>query len=263
MPAGLHRRVEGLRREELALLAGISVDYVVRLEQGRGPQPSEQVLTSLTRALRLEDHERDVVFRLAGAAAPRPDRIDLAVRSSVLRLIERFADLPAMVVSAKGDILAWNAMSSALHGDWSQIPASRRNHPRLRFIPHPDDPPRTPLGGTTLDGRCADLNTVATLRQASVDYPDDPGLARLLEDLTAGSAQFRELWADPAARGWRSHTKTLVHPQVGEMTLECDTLVVPDVNQTVHVYSAAPGTREAEALALLRVVGTQDLTPAR
>ena len=95
LPAGLHRRVPGLRREELAMLAGISVDYVVRLEQARGPQPSEQVLTALCRALRLDTDERDHVFHLAGTAPPHSGQIDLHVRPSVLRLIDRFRDLPA------------------------------------------------------------------------------------------------------------------------------------------------------------------------
>ncbi|MCW2786358.1 MAG: family transcriptional regulator [Marmoricola sp.] len=260
LPAGLQRRVEGLRREELAMLAGISVDYVVRLEQARAPQPSEQVLSALSRALRLEADERDLLFLLAGAEPPRPGLVDLHVRPSVLRLIDRFADQPVMVLSAKGDVLAWNAMSSALHCDWSAVPARRRNHPLLRFVPHPDDPPRTPLGGSPEDIHAAAVQTVASLRSAAGRYPDDPGVARLLEELTAGSAEFRELWDDGATGAWRTHTKTLLHPVVGSIVLDCDTLVVPDVDQTLHVYSATPGTPDAEKLALLRVVGTQELS---
>jgi hypothetical protein len=263
LPAGLHRRVEGLRREELAMLAGISVDYVVRLEQARGPQPSEQVLTALCRALRLEADERDHVFHLAGASPPHAGLIDLHVRPSVLRLIDRFVDLPALVTSAKGDVLAWNAMSSALHGDWSALPPERRNHSRLRFLPDPTDPPRSLVGGTAEEREATARHSVANLRSVAGRYPDDPGLARLLADLRGGSAEFRALWADSDAGGWRSHTKTVAHPSLGELTLECDTLHVPDVDQSLLVYSAAPGTREAEALALLRVVGTQDLTTAR
>ena len=140
LPAGLHRRVPGLRREELAMLAGISVDYVVRLEQARGPQPSEQVLTALCRALRLDTDERDHVFHLAGTAPPHSGHIDLHVRPSVLRLIDRFNDLPALVTSAKGDVLAWNAMSSALHGDWSSA-APGAAQPAAAPVPaRPDRP---------------------------------------------------------------------------------------------------------------------------
>jgi transcriptional regulator with XRE-family HTH domain len=263
MPAGSRRRVAGLRREELAMLAGISVDYVVRLEQGRGPQPSEQVLGSLCRALRLETDERDHVFHLAGVAPPHSGLIDLHVRPSMLRLIDRFADLPALVMSAKGDVLAWNAMSSALHGDWSALRPERRNQPRLRFLPDPTDPPRSTVGGTPDERAATAAQTVANLRSVAGRYPDDPGLARLLQDLHAGSAEFRGLWADSDASAWRSHTKTVTHPALGELTLECDTLHVPDADQVLIVYSAAPGTPESDALALLRVVGTQDLSPSR
>jgi transcriptional regulator with XRE-family HTH domain len=263
MPAGLHRRVPGLRREELAMLAGISVDYVVRLEQGRGPKPSDQVLTALCRALRLDIAERDEVFHLAGSAAPHSGLIDLHVRPSVLRLIDRFGDLPALVTSAKGDVLAWNAMSSALHGDWSALRPERRNHARLRFLPDPTDPPRSVVGGRPEERRATAAQTVGSLRSVAARYPEDPGLSRLLEDLHAGSAEFRELWTTGDAGGWRSHTKTVAHPTLGELTLECDSLHVPDVDQNLLVYSAAPGSPAAEALALLRVVGTQDLSRAR
>jgi transcriptional regulator with XRE-family HTH domain len=257
LPAGQHRRVVGLRREELALLAGISVDYVVRLEQARGPHPSEQVLTSLARALRLELDERDHLFHLAGWESPHHGLIDMHVRPSVLRLIDRFSDLPAMVLSAKGDVLAWNAMSSAVHGDWSALRPERRNQSRLRFLPDPAEPPRTVVGGSE-EARAANMaQAVSSLRSAAGRYPDDPGLKQLIDDLQRGSADFRELWQWVDAGAWRSHTKTLVHPEVGEVTLECDTLHVPDVDQMLVVYSAAPDTSAAEALALLRVVGTQ------
>ncbi len=262
LPAGLHRRVPGLRREELALLAGISVDYVVRIEQARGPHPSEQVLTALCRALRLDTAERDHVFHLAGAAPPHAGQIDLHVRPSVLRLIDRFSDLPALVMSAKCDVLAWNAMASALLGDWSRLRPERRNLPRLRFLSDPTDPPRSRVGGTPEERAGTAAQTVANLRSVAGRYPDDPGLARLLQDLHDGSAEFRELWTSTDAGGWRSHTKTVTHPSLGELTLECDNLHVPDVDQSLIVYSAEAGSREADALALLRVVGTQDLSPA-
>jgi transcriptional regulator with XRE-family HTH domain len=263
LPAGLNRRVPGLRREEVALLAGISVDYVVRLEQARGPHPSEQVLTALCRALRLDTDERDHVFRLAGTAPPKSGQIDLHVRPSVLRLIDRFHDLPALVTSAKGDVLAWNAMSSALHGDWSKLRPERRNQSRLRFLPDASDPPRSKVGGTPDERAATAAQAVGNLRSVAGRYPDDPGLARLLHDLHQGSAEFRDLWASTDAGAWRSHTKTVTHPTLGELTLECDALHVPDLDQSLIVYSAAPGSPEAEALALLRVVGTQELTSSR
>jgi transcriptional regulator with XRE-family HTH domain len=263
LPAGQHRRVPGLRREELAMLAGISVDYVVRLEQARGPHPSEQVLSSLCRALRLDTDERDHLFHLAGVPPPTRGLIDLHVRPSVLRLIDRFSDLPAMVMSAKGDVLAWNAMSSALLGDWSALRPERRSQPRLRFLPDPTDPPRSSVGGGPEERAATAAQTVANLRSVAGRYPEDPGLARLLEELHAGSAEFRELWAEGGAATWRSHAKTVRHLSLGELRLDCDTLHVPDADQALIVYSAAAGTSEAEALGLLRVLGTQDLTASR
>ncbi len=244
------------------MLAGISVDYVVRLEQARGPQPSDQVLTALCRALRLDTDERDHVFHLAGSTPPQQGLIDLHVKPGVLRLIDRFTDLPAMVLSAKGDILAWNAMSSALHGDWSLLRPERRNQPRLRFLPDASEPPRTVVGGSAEERASTSVQAVANLRTAVGRYPGDPGLQRLLADLSAGSAEFRDLWEDTDAGAWRSHTKKLVHPTLGQLTLECDTLHVPDADQLLVVYSAAPGTHEAESLALLRVIGTQELSGA-
>ncbi|HEY3014730.1 MAG TPA: helix-turn-helix transcriptional regulator [Nocardioides sp.] len=259
LPAGPSRRTPGLRREELALLAGISVDYVVRLEQGRSSRPSTQVLTALARALRLDTDERDELFHLAGSTPPAPGLIDLHVRPSVLRLIDRFADLPTMVLSAKGDVLAWNAMSSALHGDWSRLPVDRRNLNRLRFLPDPADPPRSRVVATAASGP----QNVQGLRAAAARYPKDPELARLLDDLRAGSEEFARLWDEGGATTWRSHRKTLVHPQLGEITLDCDTLHVPDTDQALVVYSAPAGSQGAGSLALLRVIGTQDLSATR
>ena len=245
------------------MLAGISVDYVVRLEQARGPVPSTQVLGALARALRLDTAARDELFHLAGASPPGPGAIQLHVRPSVLRLIDRFADLPAVVMSAKGDVLAWNPMASALHGDWSALPPERRNLNRLRFLPDPTDPPRSTVGDNDDERAGTAANTVASLRGAAARYPDDLGLRELLRDLRAGSAEFAALWTSEPAGSWRSHSKTVHHPALGPLLLDCDTLHVPDDDQAVIVYSAAAGTAEADALALLRVVGTQELTEAR
>jgi transcriptional regulator with XRE-family HTH domain len=261
LPAGHHRRTPGLRREEVATLAGISVDYVVRLEQGRGPVPSAQVLGALARALRLDDDARDELFRLAGNSPPGPGRIQMHVRPSVLRLIDRFADLPVILLSAKGDVLAWNAMSSALHGDWSALPPPRRNLYRLFFLPDPNDPPRSSVGMTTDERRGTTVHLVAGLRAARARYPDDPDLAAMLDEFRAGSAEFTSLWETEQAAGWRSLRKTVVHPTLGPLTLDCESLEVPDADQVLVVYSAAPDTPEAEALALLRVLGTQAMEP--
>lgn len=263
LPAGQHRRVAGLRREELALLAGISVDYVVRLEQGRSSRPSEQVLTSLARALRLTSDERDELFNLAGVAVPPPGVIDLHVRPSVLRLVDRFADLPVLLLSAKGDVLAWNAMASALLGDWSALRPERRNINRLRFLPDPSDPPRSEVAQSSLERESSGAHAAMGLRAAAARYPGDAELRALVSDLRAGSAEFARLWDRGGVSTWRSHRKTVEHPELGSITLDCDTLHVPDTDQMLVVYSAAAGTPEYEQLALLRVLGTQDLTTQR
>lgn len=254
LPAGTRRRVPGLRREEVALLAGISVDYLVRLEQGRGPVPSDQVLTALARALRLSDDERDHLFHLAGASPPRPGHIVSTPRASTLRLLDRITDLPALLLDAKSDVLAWNALAAALLGDFSAWPAGQRNVAWQRFlggggrVAHdPDEDERTAV------------EAVASLRLAAARYPDDPGMRRLLDELRAGSPRFARLWDEGPVAERRSSRKTVHHPELGRLVLDCDALHVPDVDQHLVVYSAAPGTPEAEALALLRVVGLQDV----
>jgi len=263
LPAGLRRRTPGLRREEVALLSGISVDYVVRLEQGRGPVPSTSVLESIARALRLESAERDALFHLTGSAPPGPGTIPMHVRPSVLRLIDRFHDLPVILLSAKGDVLAWNALSCALHGDWSALPPERRNLLRLRFLPEQPSTLRSTVGAGPEETAETAALVVASLRTTATRYPDDRGLKELIAELMAGSTQFAELWASGAIGGMRSHAKTVVHPELGPLLLECDTLEIPDDDQQLIVYSAAAGTPEAEALTLLRVIGTQQLAPTR
>lgn len=252
LPVGDRRRVPGLRREEVAALAGISVDYVVRLEQARGPQPSVSVLGALARALQLSDAERSELFALADAPEPHPGRISVTVRASVRRLLDRLADLPGMVISAKGDVLAWNAMAAALLGDWSRYPARERNIIWLRFL---GESGRVVLTPEQRDA--SDRHSVATLRTAMAHYPDDPDLRRLVADLRAGSQRFESLWAEAPADAWLSHTKTVRHPDLGLVTLDCESLTVPDSGQTLIVYSAEPGTEAAEQLDLLRVIGTQ------
>lgn len=244
------------------MLAGISVDYVVRLEQGRGPHPSPSVLGALARALRLSDDERFELFHLAGSAPPTPGTIALQVRATVLRLVDRFVDLPVVVTSAKGDLLAWNAMASALLGDFSAIRPERRNMNRLRFLPDASEPQRHPVGVGPGESAAIAAQTAGCLRTAAARYPTDPGLLRLLADLRTGSAEFAALWESAPAGGWRSHRKTVLHPRLGPLVLDCDTLLVPDDDQSVVVYSAAPGTPEAGALSLLTVVGTEMFLPA-
>lgn len=236
------------------MLAGISVDYLVRLEQGRGPIPSGQVLGALARALQLTDDERDHLFRLGGAVPPGSGHIVSSPRPSTLRLLDRFTDLPALLMDAKGDLIAWNRLATALLGDFSAWPPLQRNVVWQRFL----GPPSRVALDDDEDERTA-REGAASLRMALGRYPDDPGLRRLVDELLAQSPRFASLWEEGAVAERRSSSKTVDHPQLGRLTLDCDALHLPDLDQRLIVYSAAPGSSEAEALALLRVVGLQDL----
>lgn len=253
LPAGSRRRVAGLRREEVAQLAGVSVDYVVRLEQGRGPHPSDQVLAALARALRLDSDDRDQLYRLAGSTPPGPGRVDLTVRPSVQRLLDRLADLPAIVLSAKGDVLAWNPMAAALLGDFSRWPAHQRNIIWQRFLGAPSR-----VAMSVEDDERTARQAVGTLRATAARYPGDASVRALVAELRGHSPRFAAYWADGTAGPWRLDSKTIVHPELGSIVLECDNLLLPDTDQAMVVYSAAPGSPAASALALLRVTGLQE-----
>ncbi|TDC05721.1 XRE family transcriptional regulator [Nonomuraea longispora] len=255
LPSGTRRQVPGLRREEVAMLAGLSVEYVVRLEQGRGARPSAQVVASLAQALRLDDDDRELVFRLAGHEPPQSGRVHMVVRPSVLRLLDRMADLPVLVLSAKGDVLAWNPLAAALQGDMSAWPRHRRNLIWQRFLGSSRCQVAADLGEDEATTRAA----VGTLRAAQARYPRDPDLARMISELRRSSPRFEELWQEGRSAAWRAATKSIRHPQLGTITLDCDTLMLPDTDQTVLVYSAEPGSPEAAALDMLRVTGLQQL----
>jgi transcriptional regulator with XRE-family HTH domain len=255
LPATRPRRVPGLRREEVARLAGISVDYLTRLEQARGPKPSAQVLGALARALHLSEPETMQLFVLAGAEPPRPDRVDRVVRARTSQLMDRLSDLPVLVVDATGTMLAWNELALALIGDVSAMAPKERNVLRMRF-----------LGGgssrvvydSPADEEAAAIEMVADLRATTARYPEDPDVQSLVNELLR-SDRFRALWQSARAEAPRASTKKLAHPAVGRLTLHCDVLLIPDTDQRLIVYSAEPGTRDADALDLLRVLGTQRL----
>jgi transcriptional regulator with XRE-family HTH domain len=257
LPAGMRRRTPGLRREEVAGLAGMSADYLTRVEQGRGPRPSEAVLGALARALRLTDAERGHLFDLAGVAPPPPGRIRSAVRPSVQRLMDRFTDLPVMLLDAKCDVLAWNPLAAALLGDVSAVPPAQRNMVWQAFLGHDGRVDASPEERERLDRAI-----VSDLRRAAARYPDDPGLARLIAELRAGSDRFARLWTLRELDERHGDTKRIRHPELGVLELDCNVLHVQGDDQFLLVYSATPGTREAEALALLGVVGLQEIGAA-
>ena len=255
LPAGVRRRTPGLRREEVAGLAGMSVDYLTRVEQGRGPRPSEAVLGGLARALRLTDAERDHLFDLAGAAPPAPGRIRSAVRPSMQRLMDRFNDLPAILLDAKCDVLAWNPLAAALLGDLSGVPPTQRNVAWQAFL----GTSHSRVEASPAERERLDRAMVSDLRRTAARYPADPGLARLIAELRAGNERFERLWTLRELYERHSDSKRIRHPELGVLDLDCNVLHVQGDDQVLLVYSAAPGSRGAEALALLGVVGLQQV----
>jgi len=254
LEAGQRRRTPGLRRQEVAQLAGMSVDYYIRLEQGRGPRPSRQMIAAICRALRLSPDEAAYLHHLAGEVPGPPPGPVRDVRPGLLHLLDRLDDTPAMVCDAKYDVLAWNAMAAALIADFSALPPSERNI-IWRFFTDPDVRGRHDADGARRFAR----ESVADLRAAAARYPRDAGVRQLVDRLLAASAGFRDLWAERDVQARRSARKRLRHPVVGWLDLDCEALHDPDRDQWVVLYTAPPGTPSHEALRLLRVVGTQDL----
>jgi transcriptional regulator with XRE-family HTH domain len=254
LEAGQRRRTPGLRRQEVAQLAGMSVDYYIRLEQGRGPRPSRQMIAAICRALRLSHNEAAYLHHLAGEVPGPPPGPAREVRPGLLHLLGRLDDTPAMVCDAKYDVLAWNAMAAALIADFSVLPPGERNI-IWRFFTDPDARSRHDADGARRFAR----ESVADLRAAAARYPRDAGLRELVDRLLAASAWFRDLWAERDVQARRSARKRLRHPVVGWLDLDCEALHDPDRDQWVVLYTAPPGSPSHEALRLLRVVGTQDL----
>ena len=250
LPAGAGRRAPGLRREELAGLAGLSVEYVVRLEQGRARHPSPQVLGALARALRLDDEERDHLYRVAGAAVPSSGLVPTHLGPGVQRMIDRLGDVPLAVHTAAWDVLMWNAMWAALTGDPTELSGIERNVAWRHFTRGPQ--------GITFDARHAEdfsSDLVADLREAAGRYPHDRGLADLVRRLRAVSPDFESRWGEAHVARHLSSRKTVTSTPVGPITLDCDVLTTPGTDLRIVVYTAAPGTEDASKLELLRVTG--------
>lgn len=255
LPVGGQRRAAGLRREELALLAGISVDYVTRLEQGRASNPSAQVVEALARALRLSATERAHLFRLAGLAPPGPETVPVYITPSVHRLLDRLTGTPAAVYDASWTLLLANPPYAALMGDPSGWRGDERNAVWRHFLG-----PGSRARHTPESRRAFETALVADLRATASRYPADQRLRRLVADLRAGSDRFAELWDSGAVGHHEAARKTIDHPHVGPLALDCDVLTVSGSDLRIMVYTAEPGTEDAERLALVTVLGTQALT---
>ncbi|MFB4284009.1 MULTISPECIES: helix-turn-helix transcriptional regulator [unclassified Nonomuraea] len=256
LPAGRRRRTPGLRREEVAQLAYISTEYYTRLEQARAARPSREVLAGLTRALRLSDAERDHLHHLAGAPPAPPPGPCREVHRGILDLLDRLPQAAAFVLSATFEVIAWNDLAAALMTDFSALPRRDRNLIRHAFLGPPPDSSRLPVLAEA--DRVAFAHDAARrLRAAAARYPDAAEVAELVAELRAGSAEFARLWASHDVSPGPSLRKTLHHPLVGPITLNCNGLDVSDRDQHVVIYTADPGSPAEEALRLLSVIGTQ------
>ncbi|MFV2106658.1 helix-turn-helix transcriptional regulator [Micromonospora sp. LOL_015] len=249
---GPRRRIAGLRREEVAMLAGMSVDYVVRLEQGRSSQPSTQLLGALARALRLSDDERDHLFHLAGHQPPPADGVARLARAGLVRMLDLLGDTAAMVVSDLGEVLAQNATAKLLTGDHTGFTGVRR-YLAYRWFAEPDSRPVHPPAEQERHSR----QLVADLRAVAGRRCDDPTVTGLIARLQAASSEFRRLWAEHEVGTRRADRKTFVHPRVGPIVLDCETLVTPDLGQELVVLTPAD-TESRERLDLLRVLGVEE-----
>ncbi|TCO52622.1 helix-turn-helix domain-containing protein [Actinocrispum wychmicini] len=249
LPAGPGlRRTPGLRREELAALSGVSIDYYTRIEQGKETNPSSEVLDALAAALRLDEDSHDHLYKVANQAARRtrparrsPNR---SVRPAVRLLLDSIRPFPAYVLNRVSDVLAANPETFTLFaglGDW---PAERRNTIRYVFR-HPA------ARDLFLDWEQAASTGVANLRAVLGDDPEAPGLADLVAELTAESPEFVRLWRRYDVEPRRSHVKRFGHPMVGTMTLTHEVLRLSDDGQRLCVYQATPGTPDHDALTLL------------
>jgi len=248
LPAGERRRTPGLRREEVAALCHMSTDYYTRLEQGRGPRPSPAMLASIARGMRLTLDERDHLFRLAGHAPPPRTARSRHVSPGMMRILERL-DCPAQVITDLGEILVQNEFADALFGDQGGYRGLERSiiyrwfaWPEGRIHPKADH-----------DYHSRAL--VADLRAALARHPGDEFANELVEALLARSDEFAELWSAHEVAFRRRDEKRFIHPQVGVITLECQVLTAEEVGQRLLVFTARPGTEDAEKLELLRVVG--------
>ena len=237
------------------MLAGISVDYITRLEQGRAANPSSQVVEALSRALRLSGTEREHLFRLAGLAPPGSQTVPTYLTPSVQRLLDRLTGTPVAVYDASWTLLVANPPYAALMGDPSAWGGRERNAVWRQFLDTPTRARYTPEAKRVLEAAL-----VADLRSAAGRYPADQQLRCLIRDLRAGSDRFATLWDTGAVGHHEAARKTIDHPRVGPLTLDCDVLSVAGSDLRIMVYTAAPGTEDADRLALLTVLGTQTLT---
>ncbi|MFB7581319.1 helix-turn-helix transcriptional regulator [Streptomyces hydrogenans] len=252
LPAGPRRRTPGLRREEVAQLAGMSADYYIRLEQARGPQPSPPMLAALARALRLDADERDHLHLLAGHRPPAGAVAGEHVAPGLLHLLDQLPTTPAQVLSDLGDVLAQNAPARALLGGVCTVSEHGRNVVWRWFA----DPAARTAYPAEEHAYYSRLH-VADLRAAYGRRGGDPASTRLVQRLRAASEEFAGLWAEHEVAVRRHSRMRVQHPLIGPVDLDCQVLLAPEGEQRLVFLTPPPGTDTADRLALLTVVGTE------
>jgi len=245
-PEGGARRVPGLRREEVARLAGVSVDYYVRLERGRNLNVSESVLDALARALQLNDVERSHLFAVARPRrGQRRPLVPQRVRPGMRQVLTALTGVPALVLGRRLDVLDSNHLARALYTDFEALPHRDRNMARFVFL---DEAAR----GLYVDWADAARGIVAHLHLYAGSHPHDPQLAELIGDLSLRDQDFRRWWADHDVFRREHGTKRYHHPVVGELTLAYEALTpTDDPDQTLGLHTAEPGSPSEQALRLL------------
>jgi transcriptional regulator with XRE-family HTH domain len=252
LPRGPRRRTGGLRREEVAALSGMSADYYGRIEQQRGPTPSEQMLAAIARGLHLSLDERDHLFRLAGHLAPQRNLRGEHINPGIMRILDRLEDTPAQVISRSGETLRQTRLAVALFGDETERTGMERvivyrwfTDPASRLIYAEED--------RSYHGRVF----TAALRDALVRDGKGSRAHEVVEALLRISPEFAEVWRQHEVGLTHRDIKRIQHPELGMLELFCQTLVDPDQSQTLLVYTAVPGSESYQKLQLLSVIGDQ------
>jgi len=248
LPDGRIRRVPGRRREEVAVLAGVSTDYYTRLEQGRSLSPSVQVVDALVRALALDTAGETYLRTLVstpGTVGSRGRPSAQRVRPGLHRLLDSFSTQPALILGRRTDILASNALARALFADFEAMPAKHRNYARWLLL---DEGARTLF----IDWDEQARNAVEALRLDAATAPDDMGTQRLVGELSVSSGEFRQWWSAHRVHQRTHGTKRLNHPLVGGLEVQFETLTLTgDTSQTLYVYTAEPGSVSEASISLL------------
>ena len=255
---GSRRRTAGLRREEVAALCDMSTDYYSRLEQARGPQPSEQMLAAIARGLRLTLDERDHLFRLAGHTAPARSLRSDHISPGIMRVLDRLADTPAQVMTELGETLAQTPSARALFGDETRFEGFMRSV-GYRWFMDPSARAVYPVEDHPMHSRAF----TSDIRTVHAKHGPRSRAGAIVETLLAESPEFAEIWEAHEVRGAHSREKRVQHPEVGVMDLQCQFLIDPEQGQTLLVLTATPGTESYERLQLLSVIGTQEIASGR